>query len=118
MKTLLSKINPITLILGALVLILFAYIVFSPKPKVDTTKTVYDYKMDSLATVILDLKQQQLQSDSVIACYSDSILKLDRKLLAKKRTIIKIRKNYENKIKTISNYSPSQLSEFFAKRYK
>jgi predicted nucleic acid-binding Zn-ribbon protein len=76
------------------------------------------HELDSLAHVITDLKREQHAKDSVITNLKSEVSALDKVIYNQKVKIVKIREEYDTKIKTVSNYTPSELDSFFAERYK
>jgi hypothetical protein len=118
MKFNLKSIDPI-FVLAGLSILLIAYIIFQPKPNTfEGERAKYQKQIDSLNSLITDIQYKQIMSDSVITLYSDTVKKLNQDIREKKKVIIKIRKDYEEKIKDLSKLTPTQLSEFFTNRYK
>ena len=98
------------LILGAIILLLL-WLLLKPT-KVDLSK--YDKQkkeIDSLNNVLIDLQKHQLELDKSIFYHQNRIDSLNNE-------ITDIRAYYDKKIRDIGNYTPSQLNDFFAKRYK
>lgn len=108
-----------TYILAVVIIVLLGYIIFSPKPtNFELEKSSYKRQIDSLNTISKSLYSQQLHLDSVITAYTKTIEELNVKVDKKNQEINKIHNQYETKIKNINKLSPSELSKFFADRYK
>jgi hypothetical protein len=75
------------------------------------------HKVDSLNIAIQGYKEDQLAKDSVINCLKDRVTLLNEGILQEKQKIAKIKKEYGNKIQTISSYTPNELDSFFTSRY-
>lgn len=108
------KISTVALLI--LVLLSVGYIVYDRmQPSGDED---YRQQIDSLNSRIDSLEDDQLQLDSLIKVYQDSVSVLDHKIDSTKQRITDIRAYYGNKIKDISRYTPTQLDSFFTNRYK
>lgn len=105
------------LILGAIILLLL-WLLLKPT-KVDLSK--YDkqkQEIDSLNNVLVDLQKHQFELDKSILFHQNRIDSLNNEISNTNNEITDIRAYYDKKIRDISNYTPSQLNDFFAKRYK
>lgn len=103
-------------ILGVLVLVLGGYIFFAPTP--ESTDIKYIRQVDSLNNVIVNLQQEQEEANKTIVLYEENVKKLDLEIQETKEKITKMQKDYDAKIKNINKLTPTQLSKFFAERYK
>ena len=108
------KVGIVTLLI--LVLLSVGYILYDKKQPSDDQD--YKQQIDSLNSRIDSLEGDQLQLDSLIKVYQDSVSVLDHKIDSTKQKITDIRTYYGNKIKDISRYNPTQLDSFFTNRYK
>ena len=109
--------NASHLILGAIILLLL-WLLLKPT-KVDLSK--YDKQkkeIDSLNNVLVSFQKKQLELDKSILYHQNRIDSLTDKISNTNQEITNTRAYYDKKIKDISNYTPSQLNDFFAKRYK
>jgi len=105
------------LILGAIILFLL-WLLLKPV-NVDLSK--YDkqkIEIDSLSQTINRLQKEQKVLDESILKHKNKIDSLDNEIDTTNREIENIRAYYGKKIRDISNYTPSQLDDFFSKRYK
>jgi peptidoglycan hydrolase CwlO-like protein len=105
------------LILGAIILLLL-WLLLKPT-KVDLSK--YDKQkkeIDSLNNVLVSFQKKQLELDKSILYHQNRIDSLTDKISNTNQKITNTRAYYDKKIKDISNFTPSQLNDFFAKRYK
>ena len=113
------KISTSSVILSIIVIVLVAFIVFGKESSNDVDKYARQkYEIDSLNNNINTLETQQLVQDSVIKDYQTQVVKLDHEIDAAKHKIINIKHEYSTKIQTVSNYTPTELDEFFTNRYK
>jgi peptidoglycan hydrolase CwlO-like protein len=111
------RLNASHLILGAIILLLL-WLLLKPT-KVDLSK--YDKQkkeIDSLNNVLVSFQKKQLELDKSILYHQNRIDSLTDKISNTNQEITNTRAYYDKKIKDISNYTPSQLNDFFAKRYK
>jgi peptidoglycan hydrolase CwlO-like protein len=111
------KLNVSHLILGAIILLLL-WLLLKPT-KVNLSK--YDKQkkeIDSLNNVLVSFQKKQLELDKSILYHQNRIDSLTDKISNTNQEITNTRAYYDKKIKDISNYTPSQLNNFFAKRYK
>jgi len=111
------KLNVSHLILGAIILLLL-WLLLKPT-KVNLSK--YDKQkkeIDSLNNVLVSFQKKQLELDKSILYHQNRIDSLTDKISNTNQEITNTRAYYDKKIKDISNYTPSQLNDFFAKRYK
>jgi len=105
------------LILGAIILLLL-WLLLKPV-NVDLSK--YDKQkreIDSLSQIINGLQKEQKILDGYIVKHQNKIDSLDNEIDTTNQEIKDIRSYYGKKIRDIINYTPSQLDDFFSKRYK
>jgi peptidoglycan hydrolase CwlO-like protein len=106
------------LIMGAIILLLLFFVFLKPK-KYDFSKVdKQQRKVDSLSYVIKNLQREQTVLNNSISYHQNKIDLLDSKIFNTNQEIIDIRKDYGKQIQDINNFTPSQLNDFFAKRYK
>lgn len=74
--------------------------------------------IDSLNNQIKDLNKQQLRQDSIILSQYKKLKDLDIQVKETQTKLTKTRKDYENKIKAVRSYTPTELDSFFTNRYK
>ncbi len=106
------------LIMGAIILFLLWFVFLKPT-KNDSSK--YDkqkQEIDSLTYIINGLKKEQIELDKSIKFHQTKIDSLDWEIDSTNRQITNIRNYYGKKIRDIANYTPTQLDDFFSKRYK
>ena len=105
------------LIMGAIILLLLWFLL---KPvNVDLSK--YDKQkreIDSLSNVINGLQKELVELNKSINFHQNRIDSLNYEIDSTNQQITNIRNYYGKKIRDISNYTPTQLDDFFAKRYK
>lgn len=106
------------LIMGAIILFLLWFAFLKPT-KNDSSK--YDkqkQQIDSLNNILNGLKKEQVELDKSIKFHQTKIDSLNCEIDSTNKEITNIRNYYGKKIRDISNYTPSQLDDFFSKRYK
>jgi uncharacterized protein YlxW (UPF0749 family) len=112
------KIQLSHLIMGAIILLLILFLSLKPKQydwsKVDTNQR----KVDSLLYIVKNLQKEQTVLNNSIISYQNKIDLLDSKIANTNQDILNIRRYYDKQIQDINNFTPSQLNEFFSKRYK
>jgi len=116
-KNIISKINVSHLVLGAIILLLL-WLTFR---SVNTDFSKYEIQkqeIDSLNNVLIDLQKKQTELDKSVLSHQDIIDSLNNEISYTNQKITDIQAYYDKKIKDINNYTPSQLNEFFANRYK
>ena len=105
------------LILGAIILLLL-WLLFKPT-NINTSK--YDQQkreIDSLNRILVDLQKKQIELDKSISGHQHKIDSLDSEMSNTNQEITDIRSYYDKKLRDIIVYTPSQLNDFFSKRYK
>jgi uncharacterized coiled-coil DUF342 family protein len=105
------------LILGAIILLLL-WLLLKPT-NIDISK--YDkqkQEIDSLNRILVDLQKKQIELDKSIFAHQYRIDSLNSEMNNTNREITDIRAYYDKKLRDISTYTPSQLNDFFSKRYK
>jgi len=111
------ELNVSHLILGAIILLLL-WIVFKPT-NIDLSK--YDkqkQEIDNLNNALVDLQKKQVELNQSISNNQNVIDSLNNEISYTNQKIIDIKAYYDKKIKDISSYTPSQLTEIFTNRYK
>jgi hypothetical protein len=100
-------------------IVLVTYLLMKPQPtNVNGFNSSEQSRIDSLNIKIGELEGRQRISDSLVAKYKQDLAVLDHKMDSTKIRVTQIRKYYENKIKDVSSYTPSELDRFFADRYR
>jgi peptidoglycan hydrolase CwlO-like protein len=105
------------LILGAIILLML-WLLLKPT-NIDISK--YDkqkQEIDSLNRILVDLQKKQIELDKSIFTHQYRIDSLNSEMNNTNREITDIRAYYDKKLRDISTYTPSQLNDFFSKRYK
>jgi len=100
-----------------LLFVIFLFIAFKVSTKEAEIKAEDKKKLDSLETVLIDLKTKQKSYDSIIYNQNMIIEKLDYKLdhVKQKETIIK--EYYRNLGEKVDNFNNTQVDSFFRNRY-
>lgn len=115
MKIEVTKTN---LILAAVIVILLGYILITRKSTAPINNLKYQTEIDSLNRVISGYRQHQLDLDKKISNYELDIKKLGREIDSTKQVIIDQRAYYGEQIRNAGRYTPTELDDFFSKRYK
>jgi peptidoglycan hydrolase CwlO-like protein len=109
------------LIIFGIGLILITILVFTLILKVNTftsSPDPYKGKIDSLNIELENLKNQQIHLNNKVDSYNDSITLSNKRIDSLKLDLTKTQKYYGDKIKNLSNHTPSQLESFFTNRHK
>ena len=108
----------IGLCIYTVLIVLVTYLLMKPQPtNVNGFNSNEQRIIDSLNVRIGELEGRQKISDSLVAKYKQDIAILDHKMDSTKIRVIQIRKYYENRIKDVSRYTPTELDSFFTNRY-
>jgi hypothetical protein len=112
--------NKKQLVLFGIGIILMVIIVSALSTRVDTPISYDPYrsKIDSLNIELKYIKNRQNILNSQIRRYKDSIDVSNNRIDSLGKELIKTRVYYGKKIKSIGNYTPSELSNFLTVRYK
>ena len=114
------KINKVTLILIAIIIILAVIVgvmsVRKPVPN-DIREIEYQNQIDSLNSVISDYRTRRLELDSIITIYKQDNIILATKMDSVKNYISWLKRDYDEKIDDILDYNSNDLNKFFADRY-
>jgi uncharacterized protein YlxW (UPF0749 family) len=106
------------LIMGAIILLLLWFLLFRPT-QYDSLKYIKQkQEIDSLSNILKELQKEQIKLNESINFHQNKIDSLNYEIDSTNQQIINIRNYYGKKIRDISNYTPTQLDDFFAKRYK
>ncbi len=111
------KFNVSHLIMGAIILLLLIFIFTRPAIS-DTSK--YDkqkQEIDSLSNNIKALQKEQIELNKSLTLHQNRIDVLNYQIDSTNQELTSIRNYYGKKIRDIGNYTPSQLDDFFSKRY-
>jgi len=103
--------------MGAIILLLLVFI-FTRPSTVDTSK--YDkqkQEIDSLSNNIKLLQKEQIELNKSLTLHQNRINVLNYQIDSTNQELTSIRNYYGKKIRDIGNYTPSQLDDFFSKRY-
>jgi len=103
--------------MGAIILFLLIYVFIHP-----TTQDISKYdkqkiEIDSLSNNIKTLQKEQIELNKSILNHQNKIDILNSQIDSTNQELTSIRKYYGKKIRDINNYTPSQLDDFFSKRY-
>ncbi len=113
-----NRYHIIGLCIYTVLIVLVTYLLMKPQP---TNTNGFNFseqrRIDSLNVRIGKLESRQKISDSLVVKYKQDIAILDHKMDSTKIKVIQIRKYYENKIKDVSRYTPTELDSFFTNRY-
>ena len=75
-------------------------------------------KIDSLNNVIIGLEGKQVELNQSIVHQQLEIDVLNKQIDSTSKEIMQVKKYYGKKITTITTYTPTQLDDFFSKRYQ
>jgi peptidoglycan hydrolase CwlO-like protein len=103
--------------MGAIILLLLVFI-FTRPTILDTSK--YDKQkreIDSLSNNIKVLQKEQIELNKSITSHQSKIDLLNYQIDSTNQELTSIRNYYGKKIRDINNYTPTQLDDFFSKRY-
>jgi hypothetical protein len=109
--------NITTIILVAVIALLIGYIILQPTPQPVDKYAKEKATIDSLNNVVANLIKQQATQDSVIDTYKHKIDSLYVKIAITEKELAKSRKDHGTKIQAASNYTPSEIDNFFSNRY-
>lgn len=102
----------------ALILVIFYLLIVKVNPTLPPDYSQQKREIDSLKTVVKNYELEQLALNDSIKKYENNVVILNTKLDSIDTQINKVRNYYDDKIKNITSLSPTQLGEFFTKRYK
>ena len=107
-------------LVGIIILILgiFSLVITKVRPTNPPDYSSQQQEIDSLNTAILISKSKNKVLKDSIQKFKDKILVLSKDLDSIDHKIEETREYYDNKIKNITNYSSTELGEFFSNRYK
>ena len=103
--------------MGAIILLLLIFI-FTRPTNIDASK--YDKQkteIDSLNNNIKSLQKEQIELNKSLLSHQSKINSLNYQIDSTNQELTSIRNYYGKKIRDINNYTPSQLDDFFSKRY-
>jgi len=113
------KFNKLNLVLVVVIALLVGVIVFDHLPDSGIDKYAKQkQEIDSLSKMIAGLEKDQLRYDSLITNYKDSLIVMDHQIDSTKHEIKQIQNYYGKKIKNLSGATHTELTDFFADRYK
>jgi len=107
------------LIIGGIFLLLLLYLIYvriQPTPVPDYSK--YKQKIEELQKEIDKLKNDQNILTIDLGKQKKVIDSLDNEVIKTEKELTKTRLYYDKKIKDLISSSPSELNDFFSKRYK
>ena len=107
------------LIIGGILLLLLLFLIYvkiHPSPTPDYSK--YKQKIEELQKEIDRLKNIQDTLTIDLGKQQKVIDSLNNEIVKTKKELTKTRLYYGNKIKDLTSSSPSELDDFFSKRYK
>jgi uncharacterized protein YlxW (UPF0749 family) len=111
-------INASHLIMGAIILLLLWFLFLKPTVNDSSKYDKQKQEIDSLSNIINKLQKEQVELNKSINFHQNRIDSLNYEIDSTNRQITNIRNYYGKKIRDISNYTPTQLDDFFSKRYK
>tara|TARA_R110000796_G_scaffold150208_2_gene266993 strand:- start:156 stop:512 length:357 start_codon:yes stop_codon:yes gene_type:complete len=97
-------------------LLYFLFVKITPTTTGDYTEQ--KQKIDSLKNVITGLEDKQIELDRSIVYQQNEIVILNKQIDSTNIEILNVRRYYAKKIKDITTYTPTQLDDFFSKRYQ
>jgi septal ring factor EnvC (AmiA/AmiB activator) len=107
------------LIIGGILLLLLLYLIYVRiQPTTTTDYTRYKQKIEELQKEIDRLKNTQDTLTIDLGKQRKVIDSLDNEVIKTEKELIKTRLYYDKKIKDLISSSPSELNDFFSKRYK
>jgi uncharacterized protein YlxW (UPF0749 family) len=112
------KFNVSHLIMGAIILFLLGFIFLKPTLSTSSKYDEQKREIDSLTNNIKKLQQEQIKFNNSLIYHQNKIDSLNHQIDSTNTELINIRNYYGKKIRDIANYTPSQLNDFFTKRYK
>ena len=112
-----NKYHIIGLVLYTTLIVVLTYLLTRPNATVDGLTIKERERIDSLNIYIVELEHRQRVSDDLIVKYKQDINLLNHKIDSTKTRVIQIRSYYENKLKNVSRYTPTELDNFFSARY-
>ena len=103
-----------------IVIICVAFILFNTCKPVSTSPKYYpqEKQIDSINVLINQLSKQQSHLSTLVSTQQHKIDSISTQISVTKTQIFNVKKYYGDKIKNINSYTDSQLSGFFANRYK
>jgi peptidoglycan hydrolase CwlO-like protein len=103
--------------MGAIILFLLIYTFTQPTTqdlsKYDKQKT----EIDSLSNNIKVLQKEQIKLNKSLLTHQNKIDSLNYQIDSTNQELTSTRNYYGKKIRDINNYTPTQLDDFFSKRY-
>jgi len=86
--------------------------------QLDKENERYQHEIDSLTKVIEKNNILVEESKKISQTFNDSIAVLNLKIIETDKKIASIKKDYNEKIKSISNFSSNDIERFITDRYK
>lgn len=96
----------------------FLKCLFSEDPMDDTRIKEYQHTIDSLQKVMLNNEQLLTDSRNRVAALNDSIGILSTRIDSSQKKLATIKKEYNEKIKSIRDFSSNDIERFITDRYK
>jgi len=104
--------------MGAIILLLLWFVFIQPSPSMVSKYDKQKKEIDSLENNIKKLEQEQIELNKSLTHHQNKIDSLNYQIDITNQELNDVRNYYGKKIRDIANYSPSQLDDFFSKRYK
>lgn len=109
----------------SLVFTVFMFIMFllpwkkilNPKPKITIDDNQFE-RIDKLEGQVKKFQIQQIQFDSAFKTMGDSIVSLQYEIEKKELQILKLKTKKHETIDVVRSYNDSDITNFFANRYK
>ena len=111
------KFNVSHLIMGAIILLLLIFIFTRPTTPNPSKYDKQKQEIDSLSNNIKALQKEQIELNKSLTSHQSKIDLLNYQIDSTNQELTSIRNYYGKKIRDIGNYTPSQLDDFFSKRY-
>ena len=96
----------------------FSWVPGSISSQLDKENAMHEHKIDSLSKVIERNNELVEESKKISQTFNDSIAVLNLKIVETDKKIASIKKDYNEKIKSISNFSSNDIERFITDRYK
>lgn len=96
----------------------FLKCLFTEDPMSDTSIKEYEQRIDSLQKVMINNEHLLTESRNRVALLNDSISALATRIDSSQKKLATIKKEYNEKIKSIRDFSSNDIERFITDRYK
>jgi peptidoglycan hydrolase CwlO-like protein len=100
-----------------LVLLLLGYLIFS-NTGIKTNVKDYKDKIESIQTKVDSVNTVNKQLDEKISNVDTQVLSITKEIHQVDKTITIIKKQTDEKVNSVDNYTHNELEQFFTNRYK